>query len=364
MKILCVIDSLCSGGSQRQIVELALGFKELGHDVAFLTYHNIVFFDTVLITVGIPITCIEEPNYFRRTVRMRRFIRDGNFDGVVAFLEGPSFICEVSGFPHRKWKLAVSEGSANPAIYRSARHIAYRWFHFFTDYVVANSYANMNIVRTVNPFLRSSKCKVVYNIIDFDFWKPLQTYIPRKDGILRILVAARHQYLKNLNGLIDAVTLLSNEEQQHIRIDWYGDWVREPYYDGSFPEGIDKVHRLNLDHVFSFYPAFHPVIEKMQMADAIGLFSYYEGFPNVVCEGMALAKPIICTAVSDTPSLLSYDPMVLSDPAHPETIARSIRYLLHMEERQFVDIGQHNLQIARQYFEKEKNVMGYLELLQ
>ena len=33
MRILCVIDSLGSGGAQRQMVNLAVGFKSKGHQV-------------------------------------------------------------------------------------------------------------------------------------------------------------------------------------------------------------------------------------------------------------------------------------------------------------------------------------------
>lgn len=364
MKILCVIDSLCSGGSQRQIVELALGFKELGNEVSFLTYHNIVFYDPELQRDGIPLTCMEEDNYLKRILKMRKFIRGGKFDGVVAFLEGPSFICQVSGFPSRKWKLVVSEGSANPNIFKSVRHIIYRQFHHFSDYVVANSYANMKIVRTVNPLLARSKCKVVYNIIDFNRWKPLPDYSPRKDGKLHLLIAARHQFLKNLNGLIEAVYMLTEEEQNQLKIDWYGDWVKEPYYDNSFPEGKQKIKDLHLEHVFTLHAAINPVTEKFQETDALGLFSFYEGFPNVVCEAMACAKPVICTAVSDTPQLLSYDKNLLSDPADFNSIKNSIRYLLGLTNLQLAEIGKKNLELAKLYFDKEKNVKGYLDLLQ
>ena len=38
MKILCVIDSLGSGGAQRQIVNLACGLKKKGHDVDVFVY--------------------------------------------------------------------------------------------------------------------------------------------------------------------------------------------------------------------------------------------------------------------------------------------------------------------------------------
>jgi len=38
MIILCVIDTLGSGGAQRQLVNIAIGFKERGHTVSFLVY--------------------------------------------------------------------------------------------------------------------------------------------------------------------------------------------------------------------------------------------------------------------------------------------------------------------------------------
>jgi glycosyltransferase involved in cell wall biosynthesis len=360
MKILCVIDSLCLGGSQRQIVELALGFKEKGHSVSFLTYHNIVFFDSILINEGIDINCIEEDNYLLRILKMRKFIRKGNYDGIVAFLEGPSFICEVAGLPFKKWKLVISEGSANPNIFKSIRHIVYRVFHFFTDYVVANSHANMKMVRTINPLLSKSKCKVVYNIIDFSRWKPLESYKPKKDGVLKLIVPSRHQYLKNLNGLIDAVLLLSREEQKKLNVLWYGDGVPG---DNSLVEGKQRIKDLNMEHIIKLYPGINPITEKIQEADAVGLFSYYEGFPNAVCEGMACRKPILSTNVSDAPELLEYNKNLLCEASDPHSIKKALSYLIALKPEELHKIGCINEEIAQREFDKERNLMGYLELL-
>jgi glycosyltransferase involved in cell wall biosynthesis len=363
MNILCVIDCLGSGGSQRQIVELALGFKEKGHTVTFLTYHDIPFYNPILLQEGIAIHCIGECNYLLRILRMRRFIRKGHYKGVLAFLEGPCFISEIAGIPFKKWKLAISEGSANPAIYKSVKHIIYRLFHVFADYVVANSHANMKIVRNINPFLRNAKCKVIYNLIDFRKWKPLENYIPRKDGLLKIIVVASHQYLKNLNGLIDAVSLLTPEERSRIRIHWYGDRIVEPYVDGSFPEGKKKVVELGLEQVIQFFPATNPIMPKMQEADALGLFSYYEGFPNVVGEAMACRKPILCSSVSDLPDMLSHDSNLLCKADDPISICSAIRYLLNIPTEKLIQLGYKNEELAKEAFEREKNMMAYLELL-
>ena len=88
---------------------------------------------TKLYEAGILISCIEEPNYIKRLFKMRHFIRKGNYNAVLSFLEGANFICEFAGLPFRKWSLVVGERSANPDIMRSLRLKFYRWFHVFRN---------------------------------------------------------------------------------------------------------------------------------------------------------------------------------------------------------------------------------------
>lgn len=116
MKILCFIDSLGTGGAQRQMVEVAKGFKEKGHEVSFLTYHNINFFKPELDKHSIPVKTIEESNYVKRLFKIRKIIRKHQPDAVLSFLEAANFMATLAGFPSRKWKLVVGERSANPAI--------------------------------------------------------------------------------------------------------------------------------------------------------------------------------------------------------------------------------------------------------
>jgi len=224
MKILCVIDSLGSGGAQRQLVGLAKGFKQKGHEVAFLMYHKIDFFKRELDEAGIQIHAVIEPNYLKRLFKMRRFIRSGNYDAVLSFLEASGFICEFAGLPFRRWRLVVGERSANPNIKKSFKKRFYRWFHLFTDYVVANSQSNINIIRKINPLLLKRKCKVIFNMVDLNYWKPdnLSKYMFHKNGKLNLAVIASHSYIKNLNGLIEAVNKLSVAEKSALKIRWYG----------------------------------------------------------------------------------------------------------------------------------------------
>jgi glycosyltransferase involved in cell wall biosynthesis len=357
MNILCVIDSLGSGGAQRQLVELAKGFKDKGHVVSFLTYHALSFYNETLENQGIGIVCIEEPNYLLRLWKMRRFIRKGEFDAVLSFLEAANFICEVAGLPSRKWKLVVGERNANPAIMKSVKLRSYRWFHFFTDYVVANSNANMQMVLTINPLLKRQKCKVIYNIVDMSKWLPLLEYVPRKNRVLQIVVAARYEYQKNVEGMIEAVNLLNKEERMQLHIEWFG-----ANFNLTKEKAVLKTNKYKLDDYLIFYDETHEICKKIQQADVVGLFSFYEGLPNVVCEGMSAGKPIIASTVSDVPLLIS-DSSLLFDPTNPISIKNAISHLLSLTVSDLKVIGEQNREQARKLFDKEDIVQSYLQLL-
>ena len=363
MKILCVIDNLGSGGAQRQLVEIALGFHELGHQLHFLTYHSESFYSLSLENKGISIKCIISKNYIKRFFEMRYHIRQGNYIAVISFLEASNFICELAGFPFKKWKLIVGERSANPNLFKSPKLRIYRWFHLLADYVVANSYSNIQIVKSLNPLLSALKCSVIYNIVDFSQWKPTTDYVPRRNGKLKLVVASSHQKLKNLSGLLGAIVLLSEQEKSLLEIEWFGDRLNEPYFDNSLIEGRLLIKRYALEGIISFYPATKDLNYKFQQADVIGLFSFYEGLPNTVCEAMACAKPVICSAVSDIPNFFNYDKNLLFNPCATESIRNTLSYVISLSNEQLIAIGQINLKKAKENFSGNLIINKYLNLI-
>src|SRR5690554_2534599 len=358
MKILCVIDCLGSGGAQRQLVNLAIAFKEKGHIVSFLVYHSDPFYYEVLNEHNISVIEVIEPNYFKRLLKMRKVIRNGGYDSVLSFLEAANFISTVSGFPFRKWRLVVGERSANPAILKSFKLKFFRFFHLFADAVVANSYENIKLVKKVNPLLSDKKLHVIYNLIDFEKWQPKpDNYVFRKGDNFNLIVVASHQYLKNLNGLVEAVNLLDDSEKSQLAINWYGGERQ----DDSKTKALEKIEKYNLTDIFNFHEPTIDIAYKVNEADALGLFSFYEGLPNVVCEAMTNAKPVISSCVSDIPLLLDND--YLFDPNDITGILRVIRRLLSSSEAMLEKIGERNSQIANTKFKKENIVDDYLKAL-
>jgi|WetSurMetagenome_2_1015567.scaffolds.fasta_scaffold28270_2 glycosyltransferase involved in cell wall biosynthesis len=362
MKILCVIDSLCSGGAQRQMVELAMGFDGKGHSVSFLTYHSIPFYNHFLEKASIPVVCIEEHNYLRRLLKMRRYIRHGKFDVVLSFLEAPNFICEIAGLPFRKWKLIVGERSANPVILKSLKLRVYRWFHLLSDYVVANSEANLRLVYKANPLLKKSKCRVIYNLVDFERNQPSPLYQPRKEGLTQMIIAGRQAYPKNLIGLVNALIILDQKERDGLNIQWYGDREKQPDTMNTIEEAHQKIRAHKLEKTIEFLPVSRQIEEKIKLADVVGLFSIYEGFPNFICEGMACAKPVVCSDVSDLGKLLSHCPNMLCDPHDSYSIRNVLQTMIRLSNKELLEMGLKNEQVAHEHFSKEAVLSQYLRL--
>jgi len=359
MRILCVIDSLGSGGAQRQLVELAQGFKERGHDVLFLTYHENNFFKPKLDDIEIPVFTLIETNYLKRIFKVRSFIRKTKPDSVIAFLQGASFMATIAGFPCRKWKLIVGERSANPNILKSFKLRLYRWFHLFSDYVVANSYSNLNLVKRANPLINKEKQIVIYNMVNIPSNLAL-TKSKVKSSKTLIVVAASYRPVKNLDGLIAAVSTLELHHLNQFEIHWYGN-AEDVEYEKQMRELIIK---NNLENIIKLHSSVKDIYQKYIESDFVALFSHYEGFPNTICEAMALGKPILVTNISDLPKFIKeqingYICKSMDIQSIQKAILSAIGSTLEEREK----MGHNNKILANKYFSKEVVVDKYMDLL-
>jgi glycosyltransferase involved in cell wall biosynthesis len=238
----------------------------------------------------------------------------------------------------------------------------WRQFHVFADYIVGNSNKNLEYVRAVNKLVPEYKYRLIYNIVDFDKWYPSKHYSPERKEKLKIVVAASHLYRKNLIGLLKALVLLDERELEKIHIDWYGDRLTKPFIDNSFLESLDFIKSNGLDNTISFFPATHDINLKVQKADIVALFSLSEGIPNAVCEAMSCSKPVICSSISDIPEILSYNDNLLFNPEDPQSISKSLSYIINLSNTELMEIGKKNYLIARELFNKEKIVTEYIKL--
>ena len=360
-KILFFINNLGSGGAQRQIVELAVGLQELGYGVHFFIYQKEYsdYYINYLLSHNIGIDDINEPNYIKRILKVRKYIRTYQPDVLISFLEVSSFMAELASFPYKQWKLIVGERSADPAKRKSLKLKLFANCHMLADYVVANSHSNIDILKEIAPVVDKSKYKVIYNSLDETKFPINVDFDFKRDGNLNIVVASSHRHLKNLNGLIEGVHLLSEEDKCRLKIHWYG----SNKFDDSLQKGKEKIQQYQLENVFSFYEPTLDIYEKMKEADAVGLFSHFEGLPNAICEGLFLGKPVIVTRISDMPKIVK-DKVngFLCNTDNYTSIAEALSKLINSSKQELKEMGQNNRKLAKELFSKSEIISEYESL--
>lgn len=296
MRLLFLIDSLGSGGAQRQLVTIAPLLKQQGIDVEVLCYHQDEFFVAILLENNISVHWITPTNYLVRILKVRSFIRKGNYDAVVSFLDIPDFLNCIAAVGGHKWKVITSERSAKEEKFHTYKGKLIGWIKRYSDVIVCNSENAKQLWLKYYPHYQN-KLKVIYNIVALPEIAP--TYAPRRNGKTHLVVAASYQYLKNPINVIEAVNLLGDSTKAKLVIDWYGMKYVSQNGTKAYDEAAKLVSKYVLQKVIHLNDPTSFISEKINEADAVGLFSRLEGLPNVICEAMFLSKPILMSRVSD-----------------------------------------------------------------
>jgi glycosyltransferase involved in cell wall biosynthesis len=364
MKILCFIDSLGSGGAQRQIATLAAGLKARGHELRFLVYREDDHFLHLLQVSGISCRMIPPCSYIKRVCSVSSVLREGWQDVVLAFLEAPSFYAELAGIPSRRWALVVGERLADPGI-KKVMSSWLRQFHRIADAVVSNSHTNRLMLEYMFPFLRS-RLFTVYNTVDLKLFRPSleNTYETSfcSEREFRIVIVASYQEKKNMMNVAKALQLLKKIHRlQSIVVHWFG---AMPTGSSAFNNVERFVIENDLSTSFYLHSATKDVEKEYLHADVVALFSFYEGLPNVICEGMACGKPILMSDVCDASNLVKDGANgFLCDPDSPEDIADKILHLFSLSEEERQEMGKKSRLIAEQLFAEDLIVDRYEHLL-
>lgn len=363
MKIYCVIDSLGSGGAQRQLVSLAVELKKKGNDIRFLVYHEYDHFMPLLKEANISCEVVKGKSAIKRAMSIRKILRSGWQDVVIAYLEGASFFAEVSNVPKQKWGLVVSERLANHSI-RTGFGSFIRQFHRFADVIVCNSHTNKMILYDAYPFLLRKLC-TIYNVVDMGVFSDKRYNVKndsKKPGVFRIVVAARYEQQKNMMNVAMAISIVKKKvDQPAVVLDWYGSMDKKSVL---FEDVMSYLERNDLSSSIIFHDSTLNIANEYAVADVIGLFSLYEGLPNTICEGMAMGKPIILSNVCDASNLVVNNKNgYLCDPKSPEDIAEKIIKLMMLSDVEKDEMGRQSRLMAEKLFSKEIVIDKYERIL-
>lgn len=356
MKILCVIDSLGSGGAQRQLVGLADLLHEHGYEVKVIWYHADGFYKEFLDAKGVDYENIVAGKRWSKWKKVYHEIREYKPDQVIAYLDGAAMIvCMARILLGKRFRLIVSERNTTQILnwHEKIKFFLYRW----ADYVVSNSYSQYEFINRNFGHLRK-KSVVITNFVDTSYFKPLPQLHKYTDEI-RILVVARMEQQKNVLRFLEAAKSVKTKGYR-FRVDWYGDAFSMLYRQRC----LDYCRELGLEDCFVFHKAEKDILPIYQQADVFCLPSLFEGFPNVVCEAMSCGLPVLCGNVCDNGRIVQADVNgYLFNPREVGDIVRAMIEFIGLPEERKRELGAMSRKIAERDFSADSFVGKYIEIL-
>ena len=357
MKILCLIESIGSGGAERQITNLAVLLKKQGYEVEVAYYIKKEFYLPFLLENGVKGCYLPEAtNPHARFFALKKYINTTNPNTIISYSASPSMITCALKLLGAKFNLIVSERNTTQHLTKRDRikFFLYRW----ANHIVPNSQSQGNFI-TKHYSKLVSKVKVITNFVDTDNFIPSNTIIPKHEGINMICVG-RLVPQKNVPRFIEAIHKVVKDGHK-IHVSWFGNNFHDSYSEECH-RGIEKYH---LEDVIVFNAPSPTIQDEYRKADVFCLPSLYEGFPNVLCEAMCCGLPVVCSEVSDVPQIMEKDvngfmfnPLDIADM----TDKTEKMILLSAEERR--QMGIRSREIAVRKFSSNTFIHKYLELIQ
>ena len=354
-RILCVIESLGSGGAERQLTGLAVMLKQQGYDVQVWYYLKSEFYLPFLRENGVETRFINDGlSSVKRLFKLWREIRRLGPDAVVSYTASSSMIICVLRLLGVKYRAIVSERSTTQVLdrYERIRFLLYRW----ADVIVPNSYSQAKFISDNFPRL-SAKTNVITNFVDTDYFMPLENASTQNHKV-RILCVGRLSEEKNVMGFLGAVRLMKSKKMP-VEIRWYGN-QRSDYGEMC----LGKVREWGIEDVIEFYAETKDIREKYNEADMLCLPSFYEGFPNVICEAMSCGLPIVCSRVCDNPRIVKEgENGFLFNPTYVDEIVDCIERYIALGEEAKARMKALNRQRAVDMFSKKRFVERYMAVI-
>lgn len=352
MKILLFIDSLVSGGAQRQMVGLAALLKEMDYDVKLIYYYPDKFYKSFLDAHAVENEYVaESTDRWRRVLKIYKLIKQYSPDVVISFLNGPNMLACVLKILGLEFRLITGERN-------TTQHLDFRERMKFllmrkADVIVTNSFSQKDFLDRHYPHLSHKAC-VITNFVDTNVFLPRTSYhLTAVNKELRIINVARIHIQKNVLIFLEALYSLKRKGIS-IHVDWFGYIDNIDYYEKC----LKKIDKLQLTNIFSFKEPTENIIKEYQKSDVFCLPSIYEGYPNVLCEAMSCGLPVLCGNVCDNPRIVrNYINGLLFNPHDANDIAAKIEYFYFLSPQKKEAMGN----ISRAYAVKDFSKKTFIE---
>lgn len=296
MHIVLVISSLTAGGAERVLSELANAWVVRGHEVSIITLAdpNIPPFYRLNDQIHLyqlnvlqreKCTFLQRlKNIFKRLLKLRKALRLVKSDVIISFVDMVNVITLLASLG-LKIPIIVCERTHPqyyqlPQFYKRLREIVYGWADKVVSQTLSASDYFSKLPRDKKVVIPNSVKKPKRQKSELDILKPVQ----------KIISVGRLCPNKGFGTLITAFSEIA-QKIPNLALTIYGE--------GNERQSLEALIRdLKLTTRVFLPGTVRDIEEALYQSDLFVFSSHYEGFPNALCEAMAVGLPVIASNCS------------------------------------------------------------------
>ncbi|WP_190295615.1 glycosyltransferase [Halotalea alkalilenta] len=327
MKICFFIGAMSRGGAERQLVYVASGLVNKGHDVILLTLKSgNEYLD--LLDSRVDVYCLEVKNFFDAVKKTNTFFKKNNPDVVINFLYHASIIGRLLG-KYNKIKTITSHRNSSLGSY--SRNFIFRHTAYLDNKTLTNVKASE---KKMHPAWGAPKLIYIPNMYIRNIDKSNEQIILDNDTkTFNWCFIGRLEKQKNLPNLIRALKMVNEKSGKKNRLFILGE--------GSDKAELDSlVSQLNLEKSVFFEGFTRDTLKYLKISNAFILPSLWEGMPNALIEAMDAAIPVIATPVGVNSEIIQ-DGLngFLTDNTSANAIAEKMYHVINLPEDKLIEVG-------------------------
>lgn len=353
MKIDFYISSLSCGGAEHVLVNLAADFVDRGHEISIVSYEKRPQFYPVT-----PKVRVDRYDHTQKSFLWEltadfsvtcRHIRESRADVAISFLSRCNLMLILAGLFSRT-KIIVCDRNNLRMKYPGYVFVLSCWLYALTDGVCVQT----NESKTSYPRFLQKKIFVLENPLDFyELEEQCQGEKVLKEKT--VISVGRLEKQKDFVTLIRAFAGLVPE---------HPGWKLKIFGQGNRRKELQTlINDLKLEEQVELCSVTRRPFLEMKKAQVFVLSSFYEGFPNVLCEAMYAGLPCIATRCNCGPAELIEDGKngFLVDVGDAEVMAERMKQLMENGELRKIMSEKAKKSVLR--LERKKICEKWLEMV-
>lgn len=356
MKLFFLAGSLNQGGAEFQLLKLAQLCKRNGHDITIVALTDYDFYLDFVNQHEIPYKALKNnASKSRRVFQVVQEINAFKPEVVISYLREVSLVALIAKLLCRqRFRLIIGE--------RTSLVIPnYDRYYFqlcrFANALTVNALSKEVYIKENFNFLEE-KLFFTPNILSLEKFKWAEGH-KRPKQIKRLGYIGRISKEKNLINLVKALEVV-NRNYSDWSLDLFGGVRDQTYFDELF----DTVKTLGLEEKVKYRGISNDITAIYKRIDALCLLSIFEGFSNVLSEGIASGLTILTSNIKENAFLVEHTKGgLLVDRYDIENISEGILNLFSMTAGEIEETAEFNRQKAFELFDENQTYQRYLDIL-